>query len=125
MALLRQHRDPARLFLRRVALLTLLFVVVFAASGVWGVYKKERGSATLRTQAENERADLLTREARLKEGIDTLKTDRGMEEALRDQYALAERGEGLIVIVDPPTPEPVQATSSSVIKWFQRIFPWW
>ena len=89
------------------------------------MYKKERESAILRVQAENERADLLKREARLKEDIDTLGTDRGLEEALREQYALAERGEGLIVIVEPQTPESVQATSSDALKWFQKIFFWW
>ena len=125
MTRLGQQRDPARLFLRRIGLLILLVAVVFAISGVWGVYKKERESAILRVQAENERADLLKREARLKEDIDTLGTDRGLEEALREQYALAERGEGLIVIVEPQTPESVQATSSDALKWFQKIFFWW
>ena len=124
MARLGQQRDPARLLLKRISLLVLLTVVIFAAGGVWGVYKKERESATLRAQAENERADLLAREARLKEDIGKLHTDRGMEEALREQYALAGQGEDLIVIVEPETPEP-QATSTSVIKWFQRLFSWW
>ena len=124
MARLGQQRDPARLLLKRISLLVLLTVVIFAAGGVWGVYKKERESATLRAQAENERTDLLAREARLKEDIGKLNTDRGMEEALREQYALAGQGEDLIVIVEPETPEP-QATSTSVIKWVQKFFSWW
>src|SRR3989344_232442 len=109
-------RDPARLFLKRISLAALLFVVAVAVSGVWGVYKKERESSVLRAQAENERADLLDREMRLEEDIAKLQTDRGMEEALREQYALAQRGEGLIIIVDPPVSVPVHATSSAVIR---------
>ena len=121
----RHKRDPARLFLKRISLAALLFAVALAASGVWDVYQKERESAALRRQAENERADLLDREMRLKEDIAKLQTDRGMEEALREQYALAEGGEGLIIIVEPPAPLPIQATSSTVIEWLQRAFPWW
>lgn len=123
MALLRQ-RDPARLFLKRLSLLALFGAVIFTASGVWGVYQKERESALLRAQTESEYADLQSREAGLKEDIAQLQTDRGVEEALRAQYALAEVGEGLIVIVEPPAPEIVHATSSVIRRWFEKIFPW-
>ena len=125
MALLRQQRDPARIFLRRLGLLALLVAVIFAGSSVWGVYKKERESAVLRAQAESEHADLLERETRLKEDIAKLNTDRGMEEILREQYSLAEEGEGLIVIVEPASSETSQATSSPSSNWFQRVLEWW
>ena len=124
MTTLRQQRDPGRLLLRRIGLLGLLIAVAFAASGVWGVYQKERDSAILRAQAEGEYAELSDRETRLREELTRLKTDRGMEEALRGQYALAEEGEGLIVIVEPPTPPPLHATSS-VMDWFKNAFSWW
>ena len=117
-------RDPARLFLKRIGLLALLFGVVAAASGVWGVYQKERGSAVLRAQAEGEYEELLSREVQLKGDIARLGTDRGMEEALREQYALAERGEGLIVIVESSTLEPVQATSTWE-RWVHKFLPFW
>src|SRR3989344_5904824 len=124
MMLLRSKRGPVRLLLRRLGLFTLAGFVFFAASGVWGVYQKERESGALRAQAENELAGLLEREARLKGDIARLETDRGMEEALRDQYALAGEGEGLIIIVEPPAAEPVHATSS-VREWFENVFNWW
>jgi len=79
----------------------------------------------LRAQAESERADLRERETRLKNDIAELKTDRGMEEALREQYALAEKGEQLIVIVEPAVSVPAEATSSPVMRWFQKMFLWW
>ncbi|MEK7479943.1 MAG: hypothetical protein AAB665_01495, partial [Patescibacteria group bacterium] len=119
-----QRRSPARLFLRRLGLLALLVLVGAALGGVWNVYHKERESAGLRVQAESERADLLERETRLKNDIAELKTDRGMEEALREQYALAGRGEQLIVIVEPAASAPVEATSS-IMGWFQKVFLWW
>jgi len=124
MTALRQQRDPGRLLLRRLALLALLIAVAFAASGAWGVYQKERDSAVLRDQAEQEYEDLLGRESRLKEELAKLNSDRGMEAALRGQYSLAEEGEGLIIIVEPPAPAPLHATST-VMDWFKNTFSWW
>lgn len=119
-----QRRNPARLFLRRLGLLALIALAALALGGVWNVYHKERESAGLRVQAESERADLLEREVRLKDDIAELKTDRGLEEALREQYALAERGEHLIVIVEPTASASVEATSTFK-TWFEKLFFWW
>lgn len=119
-----QRRNPLKLFGKRLALLLLLALVALAASGVWGVYKKERESRALRMEAEAQLADLAGRKAQLEADIAKLKTPRGMEEALREQYRLAKSGEGLIVIVDPPTPVPIEATST-VMEWFNKTFTWW
>jgi len=104
-------------------MLVLLGLIAVSVSGVWGVYKKERESAELRTQVERERADLISRRALLESDLNSLKTDRGIEEALREQYALAERGEQMIVIIDPEVPVPTKATST-VGEWLRKFF-WW
>ena len=104
-------------------MLALLGLIAVSVSGVWGVYNKERESAELRAQVERERADLIARQALLESDLNSLKTDRGIEEALREQYALAESGERLIVIVDPQGPASVEATST-VREWLRKFF-WW
>ncbi|RJR14024.1 hypothetical protein C4585_00955 [Candidatus Parcubacteria bacterium] len=119
-----QKRDPARLFLRRIGLVALCIIVFIAASGVYKVYQKEKESRESRVQAENEYAELQKRETRLKEDLAMLQTDRGMEEALRQQYELAESGENLIVIVEPPTIPSTEATSSPLQKWFEGFLFW-
>lgn len=113
-----------RLIGKRLMLFLLLAAIFVAASGVLGVYKKEKESRILRMEAEARLADLASRKTQLEEDIYKLKTDRGMEEALREQYQLAKSGEGLIVIVDPPTPEPAEKTSP-VMEWLSRTFTWW
>lgn len=103
----------------------MLFVVVLVAgSNVYEMYQKEQDSRELRVQAENKYKDLVMREARLKEDIETLKTDRGMEKAIRQQYELAENGENLIVIVEPSASPSMEATSSPLEGWFGRLFFW-
>ncbi|MBI4093334.1 hypothetical protein HY417_00055 [Candidatus Kaiserbacteria bacterium] len=116
-----QRQVAVRLLLKRLSLLLLFSVVLFAISGVWSVYKKERETAKRRGEAEVELSELTARRQKLQGDIDTLETDRGLEETLRAQYGLAVEGEGLIVIVDPPSSEPVHATST-FRDWFRAVF---
>ena len=118
------RRDPLRLFGKRILLVLLFVLVVVAVSGVWKAYRKEQESHALRQEAEVQLADLIQRKAQLEEDIAKLNTPRGMEEALREQYLLAKKGEKLIIIVDHPTPAPIQA-ASSLGEWFRRTFWSW
>ncbi len=124
MANFRNTHDPVRLFLRRTATFVLVLVVLGAAIGVWQVYGKERDSRTLREYAEVEQSELEEQAERLRRDTEKLKTDRGQEEALREQYDVGKQGEGLIVIVEPPTPEPVEVPPTFLEK-VQRFFIFW
>lgn len=124
MAIPSNRRDLTRLFWRRAGLLALFVAVAMAASSVWGVYKKERESRVLREQAEREAQDLTVQQNELSTHIAKLQTERGKEEALRAQYAVGKQGEGLIIIVDPEAPQPIQATST-IMKWVHKFLPFW
>lgn len=101
----------------------MLILVAVAVRGVWGVYQKERESRQLREEAEFQLEGLEGREAALRSDLAALKSDRGMEEVLREEYELAKEGEGLIVIVEPPAPPPQEASAASL--WLHKAFPWW
>jgi|SRR3990167_9217431 len=124
MAVLRPRNDPVRLFGRRLVLLGLLALILFSVVGVWGAYKKQQESRLLRKEAEMQLRDLSQRQEQLDADIASLETDRGKEQVLREQYALAARGEGLIVIVDTPPVAPTRATSS-LVDWLKKTFTWW
>ncbi len=121
---IRSRNDPVRLFGRRLVLLALLALIIIAGVGVWGTYQKERESYALRQEAEMQLSDLSERQTQLDLDIANLETDRGKEQVLREQYALAARGEGLIVIVDTPPVAPTRATSS-LVDWLKKTFTWW
>ena len=121
---IRSRNDPVRLFGRRLLLVGLFALVIAAGSGAWNAYHKERESVALRNQAEGQLADLIKRQTELNTDISHLETARGKEEILRDQYALAAYGEGLIVIIDPTSSE-VHATSTAFAAWLHNTFPWW
>ena len=116
-----QRRDPTRLMWRRLIAVLLLLVVAIGVRGVWGVYKKERESREIRVEAEAKLSDLRQREAELRSDISVLRTDRGVEEELRERYDLAKKDEGVVVIVEPPAPppEPRPTTMQKFKSWFE------
>ena len=120
----RGRSDPLRLMGRRLILVALAILVIFVSGAAWNIYRKDKEAAQLREQAETQLADLEERQARLTEDYEKLKTERGLEAALREQYAVGAAGEELIIIVEPERPEPVQATSS-VLQWIKDVFSHW
>lgn len=104
---------------RRLAAAGLLVVLAIGVRGVWGVYNKEQESRKLRIEAEAKLNDLKQREAELRADISVLRTDRGVEEQLRERYDLAKNNEGVVVIVEPPAPPPEPKPTN-----FQRFKGW-
>lgn len=124
MVALQQRNDPVRLLWRRLLSIGLLVLALLASSGVWSAYKKERDSRALRMQAEGRLSDLSERERELNADIAKLETNRGKEEVLREQYELAAKDEGLIIIVDQRQEESA-SPPPSLSTWFRNTFMWW
>ena len=103
--------------------LIVLFLVL--AFGVWNAYQKERESMALRIEAEAQLKDYSDRQDQLNADIASLKTDRGVEGVLRKQYALAARGERVIVIVDPATATPIEPATTTSFERLMKHFWWW
>lgn len=119
-----KREDPIRLMRRRLVMLVLLALVFVGIRGVWGVYQKEKDSRALRTEAESQLLELKAREADLRRDMAALKSERGVEEVLREEYELAKQGEGVIVIVEPPTTSPQMPEPTSLQK-FENLLRWW
>ena len=120
-----RHRNEAvKLFGRRLLLLGVFLITVALISGVWNIEGKAQESASLKKQAEAQLADLTKRQDQLTADIESLKTDRGKEEALRQQYALAAKGEHMVIIVDPES-AAVTVASSTVMQKIAGFFSWW
>jgi hypothetical protein len=124
MVAIRQRDNPVRLLGRRLFIVALFVLVIAVAWGVWNAHQKERESGALRALAEVQLKDFTQRHTQLTDDIADLQTSRGMEEVLREQYALGARGEGLIVIVDQPSAESVHATTTMFDK-LKKVFWWW
>ena len=105
-------------------MLALILLIVLASFAVWGVYQKEQESRALRQEAEVQLADLRQQEELLSGHITSLKSDRGKEAALREQYSVGREGEGLIVLVESDQPAPVPQ-ESTMKQWVRKMVPFW
>lgn len=91
-----------------VIILLCLVLLVFGF-GVVGFMGKMAATRENREIAENKLAELQSEKARLTLDIANLKTDRGVEENIREKFGFGKEGEDLIVVVDDQTKveEPV------------------
>lgn len=119
----RRHRI-AKLLWRRVRIVGVLLLVLLALSGVWNIYKKERESRTLREDSTRRLQALSQQEHALQTSIDSLRTTRGKEEALRDQYAVGKPGEQLVVIVEPERPATT-TQETGFLQIVHKFLPFW
>ena len=103
--------------------MALAVLVLSSAWGVWGVYRKDLEAQGLKTDAQNQLADLMARQTKLQSDLAQLQTHRGMEAVLRNSYNVGHPGEGMIFIVEPQT-SPSTSTASSGWNWIHQIFPW-
>jgi cell division protein FtsB len=118
-----EKRKLKSLLFSKVTLAVLAVVVAFFATNVWGVYQKAHETSEKRAQLEKEFAELQAREATLREELDRLHTNRGMEEEIRSKFDVAREGERVIVVVDP---KPVDALAGAGEKkgFWKRLFDW-
>lgn len=121
----RRREDPVRLLGKRLLLVALIAFAFIASLGVWNTYQKDQEATALEAQAQAQAQDLTQREEQLQHDIADLDTARGKEAALREQYALAALGEGVVVIVDQPSTPAPTASTSAFVEWLQKAFPWW
>jgi cell division protein FtsB len=84
----------------KVALMFLTALILFFAYNVFNLVNKMKDTIKNRKIAENKIEELQKQKTELLENIDKLKTDKGVEENIRDKFGLAKEGEGMIVVVD-------------------------
>ncbi len=115
-----QKRLMFRIALRRLLTVALVCAVFLGFKAAWSVFLKERETREKALAAERQLLDLAERESRLKEEVAYRNSDRGLEETLRTEYALAREGERLIVIVDEGD-YPTTSTSTPL----EKKRDWW
>ena len=105
----------------RAALSVLGILVILLGGSALSVYEKSRDVVRNKRLAEDNLESLKKKQAELKEKIDGLKTDAGMEEAIRDKYRAVKEGEGLIVIVDENASASGSRSAPPEKNWWQAV----
>ena len=104
----------------------LLLLGVFVLFFSWNVFTfavKAKETAQNRDVAQEKIVSLQQQKDRLTKDIDSLNTQSGVEETIRDKFGLAKDGEGMIVVTDGDTTTTDQTTQVNPSLWM-RIKAW-
>lgn len=93
----------------KVVVIGLLIVVLFLAFSVYERYVVERQMYARRIETNREKQELIERKAALKERVEYLEGERGIEEEIRSNFDVAKQDEKVIILVGE---RKVQATTT-------------
>jgi len=118
-----ENRKIKRLLYSKVTLIILALLVIWLSFNVFSMYKKERDTRLRRIEQREVLDELEGREASLKEEIERLSTERGIEQEVRSKFEVGKEGEEVVIIVDNPDDEDVNKKEIEKTFW-QKIFSW-
>ena len=107
-----RHILQSRPFL--VLLSVILLIFAWKIFGLWG---RMQETAQNRKLLEDKITALKQQKEKLSLDINTLKTDKGVEENIRDKFGLVKAGEGMIVIVNEKSPLEANINNESGGFW--------
>ncbi len=99
---MREYQDKKRrrkIIYSGPVLTGLLVVLVFLLISLWGIFQKSREALRLKNESLEEKRELDSRSASLKEEVDRLASDAGKEEAIRKRFSVKKPGEEVLVII--------------------------
>jgi len=112
-----------RLFHPWLVIVVLFALVTLLGINVWDVLLKARETYTNKTRDEQELAELKERERSLREELERLESQQGLEAEIREKFEVGREGEGMIVVVDPKE-ETAAAAQTGEKSWWQLIRGW-
>lgn len=114
-----QARKQIRRVLYSPLLLVILLVaLVFFSRATYSLWQKYGDAKDTISLLEKEKAALDIKQNNLAARVAALKTDKGVEEAIREKFKVSKYGEGVVVVVDPKAEERDNLSSDGVIGGF-------
>lgn len=96
----RKRQKIRNIIYSKVTLFFLFLILVLFARSTYGLWQKERDTKKTVNDAKVELSSLIEKEASLSSRVASLKTERGVEEAIRGKFKVAKPGEGVVVVVN-------------------------
>ena len=119
-----QERNRLRYFLHSPILsMFLLIMVVLLINSNYHIYKKNQMAKMNRDESDRRLALLREKNNRLEIMLKKLRTERGVEEELRNKFQITKSGEEVLVVVDQDGPLQVgnYAAVSRYGSYWQRL----
>ena len=114
-----KHLTESKLFLVFLGILILVFVY-----SIFGFMNKMEETGKNNKIVQDKIAELEKSKGKLDSDINKLKTDKGIEENIREKFGLAKEGENMILVVDDKnSTEASQKTDSGgFFSWLENLF---
>lgn len=122
----REKRVFERILYSKAMLGALSILFFFALSSVWGMYEKYHEAKQNKDVALAELESMEERVRTLESDIALLRTDRGVEKKIREEFGFAKEGEGVILIIPEEARADVPLAQkysffSSVLRSVERV----
>ena len=98
---LRQRQIIKRRLYSTPSLVIFTIVALFLIHGTYGVVEKEIDSASKVKALNTSEQGLVNRQAELKNSIQSIQTDAGIDKEIKEKFNVSKTGEHVVVIVDP------------------------
>jgi hypothetical protein len=114
-----QKRKIRGIMYHKVTLTFFFILVLIAAHSTWDAYLKKSESEKLKNMSFENVQKLKIRDGQLKENIEKLSTEYGIEEEIRSKFSVAKDNEAMVVVVEK-TDFSASTTENSSTFW-QKI----
>ena len=118
-----QKRRRRHILESKPVLFILCIVILFFAWSVFGLIGKMQETIKNKEISKAKINELQAEKEKLISDIDKLKTDKGVEESIREKFGLAKEGEGVVVVVEDKDLPEVQEENKST-GFFSFIKNW-
>lgn len=124
MAEFQKSKNPKGSVYSKATILVLFFVSIVLIIGLFSIVPKERETRKNKDLVLNALGSMRDQSTSLASEIESLKTEDGIEEKIREKYRVVKEGEGLIVIVDEKNDnEDIPASESTgFLNFLKNIF---
>jgi len=95
-----QKKKIRRILYSRTVIFILFLGLVFMIQATWRIYKKAQVSKNNLDQVAEEYKRLGAREQKIRDSVDYLQTDKGVEAEIRSKFRATKEGEQVAIIIN-------------------------
>jgi hypothetical protein len=112
------RKKPKSVMKSKIMMILILVLLIVITRGTITMYTKERDSREELEIALKEKEALMARFNDVKERVDSIQGQIGIETEIRKKFDVVKEGEGVIVIVDKELPAEVEEESRGIVQKF-------
>ena len=122
---IRKERFFSKLIRSPITYVVLIFFVFIFTYSAIGTYKKSKIAKEKTRQVEEELRQLKEQEEGLKNSLNDMNSEFGIEKSLREKFGIIKEGEKSVIIVDPIEEEKSEREDDDeggIFNFFKKIF---